>query len=102
VRETLDNQQTQSKIPHNSQFFLTLGRIVGMNFSQSNFSQRANTTPNYLQSNAMDKPCLHPRVQVVSRDEDAEFVECLECREIFESSEFRDMDIEAKLPTEEE
>lgn len=74
-----------------------MGRIVGMNFSQL-----ANTTPNYPQSNAMDKQCLHPRVQVVSRDEDAEYVECLECREIFESSEFRDMDIEARIPTEEE
>ena len=60
------------------------------------------TTPSYPQSEAMDQKCLHPRVQVVSRDEDAEFVECLECREIFESSEFRDMDIEAKIPTEEE
>jgi hypothetical protein len=39
-------------------------------------------------------PCKHPRVQIVSRDEDAEFVECLECGEIFESSEFRDMSIE--------
>jgi len=33
-------------------------------------------------------------VQIVSRDEDAEFVECMECGEIFESSEFRDMGIE--------
>ena len=38
--------------------------------------------------------CKHPRVKIVSRDEDAEFVECLECREIFESSEFKDMNIE--------
>jgi hypothetical protein len=30
----------------------------------------------------------------VSREEDAEFVECLECREIFESSELKDMGIE--------
>jgi hypothetical protein len=50
----------------------------------------------------MEQPCRHPRVQVVSRDEDAEFVECLDCREIFESSEFRDMDIESKISTEEE
>jgi hypothetical protein len=64
--------------------------------------QPSTTTPSYRQSEAMDQKCLHPRVQVVSRDEDAEFVECLECREIFESSEFRDMDIEAKIPTEEE
>jgi hypothetical protein len=39
-------------------------------------------------------PCKHPRVQIVAREEDTEFVECLECREIFESSEFRDMAIE--------
>jgi len=38
--------------------------------------------------------CKHPRVQIVSRDEDSEFVECLECGEIFESSEFKDMNIE--------
>lgn len=38
--------------------------------------------------------CKHPRVQIVSRDEDAEFVECLECGEIFDSSEFKDMNIE--------
>ena len=38
--------------------------------------------------------CKHPRVQIVSRDEDSEFVECLECGDIFESSEFRDMRIE--------
>jgi len=36
-------------------------------------------------------------VQVVSRDEDAEYVECLECREVFESSEFQDMAIEEKI-----
>jgi hypothetical protein len=43
---------------------------------------------------ADNEPCKHPRVQIVSREEDAEFVECLECREIFESSELKDMSIE--------
>jgi hypothetical protein len=38
--------------------------------------------------------CKHPRVRVVAREEDAEFVECLECGEVFDSSEFKDMDIE--------
>jgi hypothetical protein len=42
------------------------------------------------------QPCKHPRVQIVSRDEEAEFVECLECGEIFESSEFKDMSIEER------
>jgi hypothetical protein len=45
--------------------------------------------------------CKHPRVQIVSRDEDAEFVECLECGEIFESSEFKDMAIEDGTPANE-
>lgn len=38
--------------------------------------------------------CKHPQVQIVSRDEDAEYVECKECGEVFESSEFKDMVIE--------
>jgi len=48
--------------------------------------QRADTKP----------PCKHPRVQIVSRDEESEFVECKECGEIFESSEFKDMNIEER------
>ncbi len=45
--------------------------------------------------------CRHSRVRIVSRDEESEFVECLECAEIFESSEFKDMSIEeTKLPDE--
>ena len=38
--------------------------------------------------------CKHPRVQIVAREEDSEFVECMECGDIFESSEFKDMTIE--------
>ena len=53
-------------------------------------------------SKSMNQQCRHPRVQIVSRDEDAEFVECLECREVFESSEFKDMDIEEKTTDDEE
>lgn len=46
------------------------------------------------QSRDMKQPCKHPRVQIVSRDEESEFVECKECGEIFESSEFKDLNIE--------
>jgi len=42
----------------------------------------------------MATACKHPRVRIVSRHEDTEFVECLECGEIFDSEEFRDMEIE--------
>ena len=36
----------------------------------------------------MEQVCKHPRVRVVAREEDAEFVECQECGEVFDSSEF--------------
>jgi len=51
-------------------------------------------SPSPPQRAELQGPCKHPRVQIVSRDNDAEYVECLECREIFESSEFEDMSIE--------
>jgi len=44
----------------------------------------------------MASPCKHPRVRIVSRQEDVEYVECLECGEVFDSDEFRDMEIEEK------
>ena len=45
--------------------------------------------------------CKHPRVRIVSRLEDSEFVECLECGEVFDSEEFRDMEIEETAEPEE-
>lgn len=44
--------------------------------------------------------CKHPRVRIVSRHEDAEFVECLECGEVFDSEEFNDMAIEDSVEPE--
>lgn len=44
----------------------------------------------------MPIPCKHPKVRVVSRQDDIEYVECVECGEIFDSDEFRDMEIEEK------
>ncbi len=45
--------------------------------------------------------CKHPRVQIVAREEDAEFVECVECGEIFDASELKDMAREEKPRPEE-
>ena len=42
----------------------------------------------------MPTVCKHPRVQIVAREEDVEYLECKECGEVFESSEFKDMAIE--------
>lgn len=50
----------------------------------------------------MATACKHPRVRIVSRHDDAEFVECLECGEIFDSEEFHDMAIEESAEVEDE
>jgi hypothetical protein len=55
----------------------------------------AKITPNMVTT------CKHPRVRVVAREEDIEYVECQECGEVFDSNEFRDMAIE-EAPEEEE
>ena len=44
--------------------------------------------------------CKHPKVRIVSRHEDTEYVECLECGEVFDSEEFRDMEIEESVEPE--
>jgi hypothetical protein len=49
---------------------------------------------------AMATVCRHPKVRIVSRHEDTEYVECLECGEVFDSEEFRDMEIEDTAETE--
>jgi hypothetical protein len=50
----------------------------------------------------MPSSCKHPRVRVVSRQEDVEYVECVECGEVFDSDEFRDMEIEEKVTSTED
>ncbi len=48
----------------------------------------------------MATACRHPKVRIVSRHDDTEYVECLECGEVFDSEEFRDMEIEDTAETE--
>jgi hypothetical protein len=48
----------------------------------------------------MEKMCRHTRVRVVARQEDVEFVECQECGDVFEASEFKDMAIEENIKPE--
>lgn len=45
----------------------------------------------------MNTPCKHPKVRVVAREEDVEYVECLDCGEVFDSNEFQDMAIEESV-----
>jgi len=48
----------------------------------------------------MNTVCKHPRVRIVSRQEDVEYVECQDCGEVFDSDEFRDIAIEEETLTE--
>jgi NAD-dependent SIR2 family protein deacetylase len=50
----------------------------------------------------MSNVCRHPKVRIVSRHGDSEFVECLECGEVFDSEEFRDMEIENTAETQQD
>jgi hypothetical protein len=62
---------------------------------------RSSPTPKQLPDTmAMKKVCRHPRVRVVAREEDSEFVECQECGDVFDSSEFKDMAIEDNIQPE--
>jgi hypothetical protein len=63
-------------------------------FAEGDASGFMTSKPFPQPQNVAKQPCKHPRVQIVSREEDAEFLECLECREVFESSELKDMSIE--------
>ncbi len=45
----------------------------------------------------MDTACKHPKVRVVAREDDIEYVECLDCGQVFDSNEFRDMEIEEEV-----
>ena len=49
----------------------------------------------------MPASCKHPQVRVVARQEDAEFVECQLCGEVFDSSEFADI-LNEEDPSEDE
>ncbi|MEO6815656.1 MAG: hypothetical protein ABI177_03060 [Edaphobacter sp.] len=49
----------------------------------------------------MTPKCKHPIVKVVAREDDAEFVECQNCGEVFDSAEFSDIAIEEAEPVDE-
>jgi hypothetical protein len=42
-------------------------------------------------ASAMTQPCSHNRVQVISQDVNGKFVECLDCREIYEAAELDEL-----------
>ena len=95
--QPLDNRQDRLKItPIREQAPADIRLDPNMNSSQN--SPISKRPPEPI---PMAKPCKHPRVRVVAREEDAEFVECQECGDVFDSSEFKDMAIEENIEPEE-
>ena len=39
----------------------------------------------------MQPACKHPKVRVVAREEDVDYVECLECGEVFDADEYQEI-----------
>jgi hypothetical protein len=74
-------------------------QISVLNYQKARYNL-AERALNPTDSRAMATICKHPRVRIVSRHEDTEFVECLECGDVFDSDEFRDMEIEETAGTE--
>jgi len=91
--EGLDKWKSRAKIPE------IPANLPTVAFDKGGASGFMTSKPS-SQPQKPSQPCKHPRVQIVSRDEDAEFVECLECREVFESSELKDMSIEERVEKE--
>jgi hypothetical protein len=59
--------------------------------------------PSHLSQQKISRErCKHPQVQIVSRDEETEYLKCRECGDVFESSELKDMAIEEKLAPDDE
>ena len=73
--------------------------MLGPNYEFDSDSNHCETIS--LKKTVMEKTCRHTRVRVVARDDDAEFVECQECGDVFEASEFKDMAIEDEIQPEE-
>jgi len=74
-------------------------QILVLNFGKARYNL-AERALHSTDSEPMPTICKHPKVRIVSRHEDTEYVECLECGEIFDSEEFRDMEIEETAETE--
>ena len=43
----------------------------------------------------MQPVCKHPKVRVVAREDEVEYVECLECGEVFDADEYQEMSQES-------
>jgi hypothetical protein len=83
--------------------YLFPARFTGFLFDKGNNTDKIlPISPVYGPEHPMTTICKHPRVRIVAREEDAEYVECLDCGEVFDSAEFQDMAIEEEVAEEEE
>ncbi len=45
----------------------------------------------------MQPVCKHPKVRVVAREDDVEYVECEECGEVFDADEYQEMSLDGSV-----
>jgi hypothetical protein len=50
----------------------------------------------------MTQACRHLRVEIISQDENGKFLECLDCREIYEAAELDELAAKAREQDSEE
>ena len=43
----------------------------------------------------MQRVCKHPKVRVVAREDDVEYVECEECGEVLDADEYQEMSLDS-------
>ena len=44
----------------------------------------------------MQHPCQHTRTEIIARRDGVEYVECLDCRQIFEAEDLEPVTVEAE------
>ena len=91
VLSSVDCNQTFARIPPRIHHKLTSKNCLNSQLTRAPKTGKIHTIHN---SSPMPTPCKHPIVKIVAREEDAEFVECQNCGEVYDSAEFSDIAIE--------
>ena len=71
--------------------FCRVGERFSLNSQLTRLLGKGKLLASQGSSSPMPASCKHPRVRVVAREEDVEFVECQICGEVFDAAEFKDI-----------
>jgi len=71
-----------------------MGRWVQSPPYRPTWQQRSRRQTIQLPKLIMQRLCKHPKVRVVAREDDVEYVECEECGEVFDADEYQEMSLD--------